>query len=233
MKRLIYLLILILISCNGHKQAADISFHDYRYPLDSVIEPKVFIYERTDSVNFLTAHFEQLISKNNQLLLIRYSLAEGNMRDSSVFIVSYNSNPMLLESFLLMKDKKTNLVKRSMGQIIKRTDNGSEHHSKIRYTNPFDESLISIITSNSVYDTILIFPLNDKKLDCLRFKENHTISIKHKYIPFIGKSFERSGESIIAKGIGLVYYSTTDPKTKLTYSFRLKEIINYNQYLKH
>lgn len=217
-----------MFSCKNNKIIDNKSLTDYQYPLDSLITPKVFIYQRTDSAEKLSYHYQQLIVKNNQKILIRSLLGDVNMRDSSVYNL-INNRLVLQETYMIMKDRKTSKIKPSKGEILKDIDNGVNNESKFKFTNPFAESMISTLNLKSTYDTTIVYRLFDKDLNCIRYKDNMTVFIKHKYIPFIGKSLEKVGESIYAKGLGLVYYSKTDVKDKSTFSWKLKEIIDYKK----
>jgi hypothetical protein len=228
MRPLIFLLIPLMFSCKSNKLIDNKSLTDYQYPLDSLITPKVFIYQRADSAEKLSYHYQQLIVKNNQKILIRSTLGDGNMRDSSVYDL-INNKLVLQETYMIMKDRKTNKIKPSKGEVLEDIDNGVNNESKFKFTNPFAETIISTVKLKSTYDTIIVYRLFGKDLDCIRYKNNMTVSIKHKYIPFIGKSLEKIGESIFAKGLGLVYYSMTDVKDKSTFSWKLKEIIDYKK----
>jgi hypothetical protein len=229
MKKLIYLLIPLLISCKSNTSLDQKSLKDYQYPLDSLVIPKVFIYQRTDSLNIESYHYQQLINKNNQKLLIQCSLGNGDMRDSSVYLVNGNRR-ILQEDFLIVKDKKSNLFKVTKGEIIINKNNGINYESRIKFNNPFDESLISIIDFNLNYDTILNYQLFNKNLSCIRLKNELKVSVKNKFVPLIGNDFEKYGEHIYAKNLGLIFYSFIDKKDKSGFSWKLKEIINYKDF---
>ena len=89
MRNLIYLLILFMIGCKSN-QITENKLADYQFPLDSLISPKVFIFQRTDSLDKLSYHYQQLIKKDNQMILIRSSLGVSEMRDSAVYSVIDN-----------------------------------------------------------------------------------------------------------------------------------------------
>jgi hypothetical protein len=230
MRNLNYLLILLLIGCKSNRVIEN-KLADYQYPLDSLISPKVFIFQRTDSLDKLSYHYQQLIKKDNQKILIRSSLGVGDMRDSSVYFV-IDKHVVLKESYMIIQDKKTNQIKASKGDIKNNEDNGLNIETKIKYVNPFYESMISTVDFKLRYDTLFSYRLFDKDLPCIRYKANLEVSIKHKYIPLIGKDINKHGEYIYAKNVGLIYYSFTDDKDKSGFSWRLKEIIDYNDFLK-
>jgi hypothetical protein len=226
MRRLIYFSILLLISCNN-KNVGSYLLADYQYPLDSLIVPKVFVYQRNDSVDKFSFRYQQLIIKNKQKILICVLLGDEDLRDSSVYYV-INNKPILNESYYIMKDFKTNIIKSTKGQIIENIDNGLIIKSKIKYTDPIYESLTITFNTISKYDTIAFYKFFDKELKCIKYKSDITISSN----PIIDTTIEKSGVTIFAKGLGVVYHSVTNKKTKVTNSWKLKEIIDYKKYKK-
>ena len=220
-----------MLSCNSNK-SLDIDNNlltEYYYPFDSLINPKVFIYQRTDSADKLTYHYQQLIIKNKQKILIRASFGDDGMLDSSIYSI-INNTPVLLETYTTVKDPKTNEIRPSKGKILKYVDYGVYREMEFKFTDPFMSSLISIFNQESTFDTIIVYKLFDRDMDCIRYKYNMKRSVKYKYIPFFGKSYERAGKVILAKGLGTVYYSITNLKNKSTISWKLKEIIDYKKF---
>jgi len=219
-----------MIGCKSN-QITENKLADYQFPLDSLISPKVFIFQRTDSLDKLSYHYQQLIKKDNQMILIRSSLGVGDMRDSSVYSVIDN-HVVLKESYMIIQDKKTTQIKASKGDIKVNEDNGLNIETKIKYVNPFHESMNSTVDFKLDNDTLIKYRLFDEDLTCIKYKANMDVYIKHKYIPLIGKEIKKHGEYIYAKNIGLIYYSFFDDKDNSGFSWRLKEIIDYNDFIK-
>jgi hypothetical protein len=231
MHKLIFLFIPLIIGCNGRNSADIKSVEDYQYPLDSLIVPKVFIYQNTDSLNLISYQYRGIIKIENDRLLVKYSIGDGNMRDSSVYIIP-NGIPELKESFMLLKDSQSSSNGISKGEIIDDINSFTKKESMIKYLNPFSSSIISEVRTMSTYDSIMFYHFGGKDIECIKYNDKFELSVKHKYIPFIGRTIEKTGISIYAKGLGLVYYNMIDSKTKENSEWKLLEIIDYSDYQK-
>ena len=143
-----------------------------------------------------------------------------------------DNHVVLKESYMIIQDKKTTQIKASKGDIKVNEDNGLNIETKIKYVNPFYESMNSTVDFKLDNDTLITYRLFDKDLTCIKYKANMDVSIKHKFIPLIGKEIKKHGEYIYAKNIGLIYYSFFDDKDNSGFSWRLKEIIDYNDFIK-
>ena len=61
---------------------------EYRYPMDSLINPKIFVFQRTDSLEKLTFYYEQMKIVGNNRIFIYTRLNHDNnsqYRDSIVY----------------------------------------------------------------------------------------------------------------------------------------------------
>jgi len=234
MKKIIYLqLVLILVSCSHTDKKIDNSiFSDYRYPLDSLVQPKVFVYQSLDSLNKLKFNFKQKIVEDTNTIYITAAINTSSPFRDSTTTYCRGKNYILKDSYSIEKDTKTNLEEAIKGEILDYSDSGLKREKKIKFSYP-SPSIITTIKTNSIIDKKIKFKLGSKILDCLLVKEYMSFNGRHKYIPFLGKKVELTGISVVAKGIGLVYYSTDNKLDKTRQAWQLKEIIDYQTYLKH
>ena len=235
MRKLFYLLFIpILISCNKTNNQVDNKFmDDYRYPIDSLTKAKVFVYQRTDSLDKLSFFLEQVKVEDNNKIFIYVRLNNVNssqFRDSTVYYYR-DKNLILKDKYTIAKDPKTNLEKVIKCQILQYSDSSKKREIKTKCSNPLKESIVTIISTTSTFVKKTTFKIFDRNVECLNMAEQVQINVNYKYIPFLGKTGEKTGESIIAKGIGMVYYSMNDKTSNQNLSLQLKEIINYQTYL--
>jgi hypothetical protein len=229
MTRLIFLIIPLIICCSSNHQHEDKILSDFHYPFDSLKIPRVFVYQRTDSINILSYNLQQLIEKDNYKILVSTTLSDDKTRDSLVFEL-INNEPIIKEEYMIYKDSKTNSIKTLRGEILENIDNGKTRKAKVKFK---DESFITIIsTLKSENDSTFIYNIFNKEITCARTDDNQTISIIFRKLPIIRKKREQNGEFIYAQNLGLVFYTVNDRKTNQTYSFKLTEIIDYKDFIK-
>jgi len=221
----------IFIGCNksNNIDVNDISLIDYHYPNDSLLTPKVFIYQRIEDSNEVSPILRQINIRNDSVFLIERRLGQGTLRDSTVYLIE-NDNIQLFEIFNYAKDRESETTKLSKGEIVKDYNSLTKSESKVRFTSPFNASLITKIETYSELDSILQYKYNGDLIPSLRYQDHANLWVGHKYIPFLNKSIEANSKSIIAKNIGLVFYTTHDHESNQEYSYVLKNIIDYKEY---
>jgi len=234
MKKIIYLLLFIIpVGCSHTVNKIDNEiFSDYRYPLDSLVQPKVFVYQNLDGLNELSFAFKQKIVEDTNTIYITASINTSSPFRDSTTNYCRGKDLILKDKYSIVKNTKTNLEEAVKGKLLDYSDSGFKREIRIKFTYP-SPSIITTIKSNSILDKKIKFKLGTKILDCLLMKEYMSIDGRPKYIPFLGKKIKMTGISIIAKGIGLVYYSMENKPDKTKQAWQLKEIIDYQTYLKH
>lgn len=237
MRNLFYLLfILVLTSCNKTNKPIDNQFMDeYRYPADSLIDPKVFVYENNDSLDKLSFYLRQVKVENGNKICIYVELDNDNStprRDSTVYYYQ-GKNLILRDEYTLFKNSTTNKDRVFKSEILDYSDYSQKKVIKTKYRSPLNESLICTNTDVSFFAKKTTFKIYDKDVKCIIMANNIYLKIRHKYIPFVGKDVEKTGITIYAKGMGMVYKRTYNKTYKVDYSLKLKEIIDYQTYLKH
>jgi hypothetical protein len=226
MTKFFYLFISLIIGCNSYRLVEKRTIYDYQYPFDSLINPKVFIYQFTDSASTLSFHFQQILKKNNQRILVDVTIGNDNRSDSSIFVL-INNKLVLKETYIILKEKSTNNIKLSKGEILKWIDNDENRESIIKFT---DEPFTTILTSKSTVDSTMVYRLFGKDLECLRVKGKVTISIRNNSNQTLIKEINKTIELIYAKGFGLINLSMTDDANKSNLTSKLKEIIDFKDY---
>lgn len=235
MKKLIYFLIIpILISCNKTNIQVNNEYLDeYRYPIDSLKNPKVFVYQRTDSLDIFSFFLGQLKIENGNKIYIYVRLNNDNnyqFRDSIVYYYR-NKSLILKDRYTIRKDPNTNIDKVVKNQILQYSDFSKKRIIKSKCPDPLNESIISIATANSIFEKKTIYKIFDRDVESLKMSEQIQFEVKHKYIPFLGKKAEMNSETVLAKSIGMVYYSANNTTTNQRNTIKLKEIIDYQTYL--
>lgn len=235
MKKLIYFLfLLILISCSKTNIQVNNEFMDeYRYPVDSLKNPKVFVYQQTDSLDKLSFFLGQMKVENGNKIYIYVKLNNDNsskFRDSIVYYYR-DKNLILKDRYTITKDPKTNIDKLVKYQILQYSDFSKKRVVKTENINPLNDSIININTATSTFEKKTTYKVFERNFECLKMNDHIQFEVKHKHIPFIGKRVEMNSESILAKGIGMVYYSINNTSLNQKYTYKLKEIIEYKTYL--
>lgn len=234
MRNFIYFFILIVIySCSESNHRVNYDFiSEYRYPVDSLINPKVFVFQTSDSSNKLAFFLNEVMIEGNKKIVTYARLNNNNtspIRDS--FVYYYQDKSLILkDDYTLVRDTNTNLDRVIKNKIIRVIMHSNKRILKTEYESPYNESIISTSTEIETIvknDTVNIF---NKAIPCVivAFK-NHQFT-RVKYVPFSGKKFVKSGEAIYAKGIGLVSYYIENHSFNTIYFTRLKEIIDYKTY---
>ncbi len=233
MRKLFYLfLIPVLFSCNNSNRIDNTYMDEYRYPMDSLINPKVFVFQRTDSIEKLTFYYEQMKVVGNNRIFIYTRLNHDNnsqYRDSIVYYYQ-QKNLIIKDKYILVRDFKTNSDKLSKCEILEYTDHLNKRVIKSKCSFPLNESINSTFYNVSTFDKKITFKLFNRDVECLKMNDLVQVRGYHKYIPFVGKKIEMTGYTILAKGIGMVYASITDKESKKNYTYQLKEIIDYSTY---
>jgi len=236
MRKLLYLLfIFTTLSCNKTNKPIDNAYLDeYRCPADSLINPKVFVYEKNDSIDNLRFFLRQVKMENGDKICIYVRLDSENrdsIRDSTV---SYyrDKNLIVRDEYTLVKNNKTNKDRVIKSKILDYFDSPKERVIETKYTSPFNESLVCTNTEVSFLAKKTKFKIYNKDVECVIMAKDIFKKIRHKYIPFMGKDVEMTGITIYAKGMGMVYTRIYNKTYNSDNSIRLKEIIDYPTYLK-
>jgi len=236
MRELFYLLfILTITSCNKTNNPIDNEYLDeYRYPADSLINPKVFVYESNDSLDKLSFFLRQVKVENGNKICIYVELDNDNntpRRDSTIYY--YQGKSLIIrDEYTLFKDPTTNKNKVLKSKILDYFDYSQKRVIKTKYRSPMNESLICTNTDVSFFAKKTTFKIYDKDVKCIIMANNIYLKIRHKYIPFVGKDVEKTGITIYAKGMGMVYKRIYNKTYNVDHLVRLKEIIDYQTYLK-
>ena len=236
MRKLFYLFfILTVISCNKTQKPINNEYLDeYRYPADSLINPKVFVYESNDHLDKLSFFLRLVKIENGSKICIHVELNKDNntpRRDSTVFYYR-GKNLFLRDEYTLFKDSTTNKDKVIKTEIIDYFESPQKRVIKKKYPSPLNESIVCTSNEISSFAKKTTFKIFNKDVKCVIMTNDIFIKIRHKYIPFIGKNVEKTGITIYAKGMGMVYKRTYNKTYKVDYSLKLKEIIDYQTYLK-
>ena len=230
MRHLTFLIVLFLMSCSSPKSIHDSKFDGFHYPWDSLTSPKVFVYSRVDSPNIKSFQYQRVLIQGKDSFLIKSSLI-GNMRDSSKSLIT-GQRVNLIETYMIQKNPKGGDFKTAKGEILENDNNDLMGKSKIKFINPFYESGIAIMESNGKLDTLLAIDYKNITYPCLIYSNKIRITTKHKYIPSVSKSFEKSINSVVAKGIGLIQYTMIDTVKGEKFIWKLDTIMNYKNYKK-
>ena len=236
MRKLFYLFfILTVISCNKtHKPINNEYLDEYSYPADSLINPKVFVYESNDRLAKLSFFLRLVKIENSSKICIHVELNKDNntpIRDSTIYYYQ-GKNLILRDEYTLFKDSKTNKDRVIKTEILDYFESFQKRVIKTKYPSPFNESLVDTYTEVRFLAKKTTFKIFNKDVKCVIMTNDIFVKIRHKYIPFIGKDVEKTGIAIYAKGMGMVYKRTYNKTSNVNYSLRLKEIIDYQTYIK-
>ena len=181
MRNLFYLLfILVLTSCNKTNKPIDNQFMDeYRYPADSLIDPKVFVYENNDSLDKLSFYLRQVKVENGNKICIYVELDNDNStprRDSTVYYYQ-GKNLILRDEYTLFKNSTTNKDRVFKSEILDYSDYSQKKVIKTKYRSPLNESLICTNTDVSFFAKKTTFKIYDKDVKCIIMANNINVKI--------------------------------------------------------
>lgn len=236
MRQLIYLILLIVfVACNKPKiQVNNEHMEDYRYPADSLIKPKVFVYETNDSLQELTFTLKQVKMENNNKIYINVRLNNDNccpIRDSTVFYYK-GRNLIIKEIFEIVRDSVTKSEKVHKTKILDYIESSNKRILKTEYRGVYNQSIITTkLDVDSIIDkkTLEVF---NKDVECIVVASESVQFTRHKLLISSGKTFNKSTKLLFAKGIGIIYSETINHSFNTIQIRFLKEIIDYDTYLK-
>ena len=236
MRQLIYLIVLfVLLGCNKPKiQVNNEHLDNYRYPADSMIVPKVFVYETNDSLQKLTFTLKQIKNENHKKMLISVGLNNKNccpIRDS--IVSCYKDKNLIIEKiFELVRDSVTKSDKVLKTNIIDYIETGYKRFLRTEYPSVNNQSIITTkVDVDSIIDKVTLKVFN-KDVECIVVASESMQYTRYKLLFFFGKTFKKSTKLLFAKGIGIVYSETINHSFNTIRVRRLKEIIDYDTYLK-
>lgn len=236
MRQIIYLIVLfVLIGCSKPKtQVNNEQLDGFGYPADSMIEPKVFVYETNDSLQKLTFTFRQVKQVNNQKICISVSINCNNKHSDRDSVVSYykGNRSILKEIFELAWDSVSKTERIFKTKILEDTLIDNKQILKTEYPSIHNPLIVNTcLDIDTVIDkkTLKVF---DKDVECYILASVSEQFTSHKLSTLFGRKFIKSKKTIVAKGIGTVYIETTSHTFKTIRVRKLKEIIDYETYLK-
>lgn len=236
MRHIIYLIVLfVLIGCSKPKmQVNNEQLDGFGYPADSMIEPKVFVYETNDSLQRLTFTFRQVKLKDNEKIYISVGLNYGYLYPARDSVVSYYKGDKLIlkEIFELAWDSVSKTERIFKTKILEDTLIDNKLILKTEYPSIYDPLIVNTcLDIDTVIDkkTLKVF---DKDVECYILASVSEQFTGHKMSTLFGRKFIKSKKSIVAKGIGTVYIETTSHTFNTIRIRRLIEIIDYDTYLK-
>jgi len=224
-----------LIGCNKPKnQANNELMEGFGYPADSMIVPKVFVYETNDSLNRLIFTLKQVKLVNNKKICISVSLNYNGIYPVRDSVVSYyeGNRSILKEIYEIAWDSVTKSDRVFKTKIIEDTIINNKQIFRTEYPSVFNPLIVNTnIDIDTVIDkkTIKVF---DKDVECYFLSSISEQFTGHKLSTLFGRKFIKSKKSIVARGIGTIYSETTNHTFKTIRVRKLKEIIDYDTYLK-
>jgi hypothetical protein len=226
--KLSLLFIISMIFCGNKGIRESRSFNDFHYPFDSLVNAKVFVYEKNDDNHSPVSRYEQVIEKDQQHYYIEALLGDMDIRDSSVYEI-VQERTILKEMFIIKRDVKTHACKTIKGFIFGKVENDKMLSSTVRFN---EADNIITFESLSKYDSAYATKIFDNETNCFSSKDTLSLYIQHLDHESMNEIISMTGKSVYAYGIGLVYYSRFFHNDKSNYEFRLKKIIPYQEYLK-
>jgi hypothetical protein len=222
------LLMIAIIVCGNKGIRESRSFNNFHYPFDSLVNAKVFVYEKSDDKHSPVSRYEQVIEKDQKRYYIQVLLGDMDIRDSSVYEIEHERT-ILKDIYLIKRDLKSNEYKTIKGVIFGKVDDDNMLSSAVRFSE--SDNMITF-ESISKYDSAYSTKIFENETNCLSSKDTLSLYIQHLDHESMNEIISMTGKSVYAYGIGLVYYSRLFYYDKSNYEFRLKKIIPYQEYLK-
>lgn len=219
----------VLICCSDKESENVFSLDDYKYPIESLKTPKVFVYHRMDNPLIKSFNCQQSYWKGEKRYLRRSSLGEGQ-RDSSIFIIK-NGSALLQERYAIVRNnnyRQERIAKHKISMISNK-DNKYELISEA--VSPFNADIITKFKYVAICDSLITRKVMGKNLICIRESYCSEYSRSNKLVPSYSLSNEITGETIYAKHLGMVSYSTLSKSTGETCTWELESIIDYDDWI--
>lgn len=231
MKRVIHAIFMIAVvlitSCKSNEKH-DVAYDGFIYPYDSLLKPKVFIYKRVDTINTYSYRFKQVIEENGRKYILATSLNETSLKDSSKSILTGETQePIELYAFVKGKDGSNTMM--IQGEVRKFKTSDKYRVVRTLYKNPISESSTHI-TYTSTFNSFVNMKFQNKSLNCLVFDDNYKFKIKKRNIPLFSTTVKTHYKSVMAKGIGMIQYSSDDPKSDRSFVWELDTIMDYQSF---
>lgn len=236
MRQIIYLIVLfVLIGCSKPKTQINNEFLDgFGYPADSMIVPKVFVYETNDSLQKHIFTFKQVKQVNNQKVCIGVSINCNNQNQVRDSVVSYyrGKRSILKEIYELAWDSASKTERIFKTKILEDTLIDNKKIFRSEFPSVYNPLIVSTcLDIDTIIDkkSIKVF---DKDVECYILVSVSEQFTGHKLSTLFGRKFKRTKKYIVAKGIGTVYIETINHTFNTKRVTWLKEIIDYDTYLK-
>ena len=218
-----------IVGCQNSTKKSS-SVETYQYPKDSLYNAKVFTFCNLNNPKSKMNVVHHVFSENDTTFFLKYSL-ERTGRDSSIYIKS-DGEFKLSERFkvFLKGPEKTNTT--LQGEILECFDSYLKNKTIVEFEDVNNPDVSIRIEGLSTLDSTMIYELQGKKIESVKYFEKTQISISHKFDSFAKSSFEIEGESILGKNIGMIYFKTKNKRTGEVDSWELESIIDYEKYVK-
>jgi len=224
MRLLIYFTIIgLLTNCSGDKEPIQ-RLTDYEYPLDSLNNGKIFVYERHPPGQYF--FIQQKRTKENGTDYIIQETFDTKQKVSAEKYRVTEQGKELIESYLYYYPDSLSSIK-DRGEIIELKNIGDYKQYRGMYFEfhiTTSGNISAKSTTKETFNREAVIELGNKKLDVIIFNNILEISARHKYIPFFSSESVYTGENYYAKRLGLVKYWTK--KDNERFDWELVEIKN-------
>jgi hypothetical protein len=227
--KLFWIVIAIIAWSCGCKEKHDTAFDGFLYPYDSLVNPKVFVYRRTDTTDSYFYRYKKVVTENGKKFLITTSLGVQNMKDSSKnLITGEKAEPV--DIYVLMKTKGGNASSLTKGVIKKFEYSDKYRLLDVLYENPFNESSSQMQVESS-FNSFITMQYRNKSYSCVLFDDIYKFKVNNKNVPSQASAFSLKYKSVLAKGLGMIQYTLIDKKKDRSYNWELDTIVDYDKFV--
>jgi hypothetical protein len=204
MYRFVFLAAAILWGCSRYEPVE--SLGEYDYPIDSIGNGKLFTFERTPEGETLGVKLT-LGEENGNQFLIERGYTNGQLYYERKYEIT-KSHRQLTEWYFYSSYDTLGKVKGEIIEFRNVEDDTKYKGLKIKARFVTDDNTKSVFNSRETFQKDTAFRWGDTIVPALKFSTTSTMGTNHAYIPLFGEEEKYTGEAFVAKGIGLIQYST-------------------------
>src|ERR1035437_6409899 len=144
--------------------------NSFRYPIDSLATPRVFVYQRADKPDLHYSICQKRIIINKDTTLIAVRIGINGLIDSSAYLYK-NKTLILKEQFRVLTSRQTNTKNLIKGEDLKYYDKGYEKNRHLKFVCPNDLYTNVVENIYSKYDKQTIYQIFGKDIECVQFND--------------------------------------------------------------
>ena len=205
-----WLILLLLSGCEARETGISISEFDIQF--EKGIEEKIYTYTGFYSEDTITHHYE-FSGEDDNYLINKRIYHNHEIRAEQTYRVALNKKQLIKEFQYEYPGRTANALERVKCRIInyRETEKQSKYaglETQIEFTNSLGFRTVIEETDEYLNDTTIVW--QNESLPAIKFKFVAKTQTYIKYLPFVKDTYENTGFSYYARGIGLIRFVASD-----------------------